>query len=107
MDGLARPRFSHSAGLRGRASTRRPPWLRGSSPRRILSPRPTEKMFGSRFSLPATACMHALDLGPSALDGAFFAVGTTNVDFGPHIRELLALGKDDGRIFLSMGPDDI
>ena len=56
---------------------------------------------------PCNGVYARLDLGPSALDGAFFAVGTTNVDFGPHIRELLARVKDDGRIFLSMGPDDI
>jgi hypothetical protein len=48
-----------------------------------------------------------LDLGPSALDGAFFAMGTTNVDFGPRMREVLTHVSDGGRVFLSMGPDDL
>src|SRR5438132_6792578 len=56
---------------------------------------------------PCNGMYARLDLGPSALDGAFFAMGTTNVDFGPYIRVLLALVMDDGRIFLIIGWDNI
>jgi hypothetical protein len=56
---------------------------------------------------PCNGVYARLDLGPSSLDGAFFAVGTTNVDFGPHLREVLAGVGSADRMFLGIGPDEV
>jgi len=56
---------------------------------------------------PCNGVYARLDLGASALDGAFFAMGTTNVDFGPHMRQVLAEVQGSDRIFLNIGPEDV
>jgi hypothetical protein len=48
-----------------------------------------------------------LDLLPGALDGAMLGTGTTNVDFGPAIRQALARVGGLEPVRLSVGADDV
>jgi hypothetical protein len=48
-----------------------------------------------------------LDLLPGALDGAVLGTGTTNVDFGPGIRQALAQVGGLDPVRLSVGADDV
>ena len=56
---------------------------------------------------PCNGVYARLDLTPGALDGAFFAAGTTNVDFGPRMREVLTRIGGRDRMFVSIGPDEV
>lgn len=48
-----------------------------------------------------------MDILPEALDGAFFGVGTTNVDFNPPMRKALARVGGLDPMQLSVGIDDV
>lgn len=56
---------------------------------------------------PCNGVYARLDLTPAALDGAFFAAGTTNVDFGPRMREVLTRIGGRDPMFVSIGTDEV